>query len=136
MAKKMDQQELRALVATYVDRVNVDVLTGWEAGIQGKERIGRKLFDRVPPEYYEGQRRHDWYAGHRAATLHRELRLVRSVSFLGNTPDGESVRIERKGWGVRRGEIVTRMERMGCRGDVSVFYREGGNIVRTVNCGI
>lgn len=128
--------ELRDLIVDRVGYFSVDVLTGWEAGLKGKERIGRRLFDRVPPDHFQGQRRRDWYAGHRGALRYRDrIEAARSVSFVGECKDGQ-VTISRKGWSVKRGEIVTRLERAGCYGDVMVFYWEGSKIVRTIRCGI
>ena len=130
--------ELRDLIVDRVGRFTTDVLVGWEDGLKGKKRYrpGGRLFDREPPEHFVGPRIIDWTDGYRAALVYRERYMKRDVAFIGTGPDGKDMRVERKGWGVRRGEIVTRMERAGCRGDVYVFYRENGNIVRTVKCGI
>lgn len=128
--------ELRDLIVDRVGRFTTDVLVGWEAGTQGKQRVGGKLFDRHPPEYFEGQRREDWYAGYRSGMAHREEKASsRTVVFIGENAEGQ-VTIRRKGWGVRRGEVVTQMERKGCYGDITVMYWDGSMIVRTVNCGI
>lgn len=43
--------------------------------------------------------------------------------------------IERKGW-VARVPVVTRLQRLGCTGDVKVIYFDKHKIVRTVDCGI
>ncbi len=129
-------QGLQDLVVDRVGRINTDVLVGWDAGTQGKQRIGGKLFDRIPPDYFVGPRRDDWYAGYRAGLAHRkEKASSRTVVFVGENAKG-SVTIHRKGWGARRGEVVTQMERKGCYGTVSVFYWDGSKIARTVTCGI
>lgn len=129
-------QELKELVESYVGRFNVDVLTGWEAAMKGQERIGTRLFPRMPPSHFTGQRRHDWYAGHRAGELHRDShKMRRTVTFAGHNGT-ESVIVTRKGWGVPRGEVVTQLARKGCYGLVLVSYWQGSKVVRTVNCGI
>lgn len=129
-------QELVDLIKDRVGRFNTDVLVGWEAGLQGKKRVGRRLFDRLPPDYFEGQRRDDWYAGHRAGLAARNSHTnEKTVTFVGENKDGNLI-VTRKGWGVRRGEVVTQLERKGAYGLVMVFYRKDGNIVRTVNCQI
>lgn len=129
-------QELRDLIAERVGRFNTDVLVGWEAGMQGKQRIGGKLFDRHPPDYFVGPRRDEWYAGYRAGLAqHKQMASTRTVVFVGENTAGP-LTIRRKGWGVRRGEVVTQMERKGCYGSVTVFYWEGSKVVRTINCGI
>lgn len=129
-------QELRDLIVDRVGRFTTDVLVGWEAGTQGKQRIGGKLFDRHPPDYFVGSRLSDWYAGYKAGlTYHGEKASRRTVVFVGENAEGQVI-VHRKGWGARRGEVVTQMERKGCYGDVTVMYWEGSKIVRTVNCGI
>ena len=129
-------QELRDEIVERVGRFNTDVLVGWEAGTQGKRRIGGKLYDRHPPDYYVGPRRDEWYAGYKGGlALREETARNRMVVFVGENAKGP-LTITRKGWGARRGEVVTQMERKGCYGLVCVFYWEGSKVVRTVNCGI
>lgn len=129
-------QELLDLIADRVGRINTDVVVGWEAGIRGKQRIGGKLFDRHPPDYFVGHRLADWYAGYNAGLAHHcEKASSRMVVFVGENGEGQ-LTVRRQGWGARRGEVVTQMERKGCYGNISVFYWEGSKIVRTVNCGI
>jgi len=129
-------QELIDLIKDRVGRFSTDVLVGWEAGMLGKERVGRRLFDRLPPEHFTGPRRDDWYAGHRAGLAERKSAAnEKTVTFVGENKDGNLI-VTRKGWGVRRGEVVTQLERKGAYGLVMVFYRKGGKIIRTVNCQI
>lgn len=129
-------QELREMIVDRVGRISTDVVVGWEAGIRGKQRIGGKLFDRHPPDYFVGPRLADWYAGYNGGlTHHGEAANKRTMVFVGENDDGP-LTVRRKGWGVRRGEVVTQMERKGCYGSISVFYWEGSKIVRTVNCCI
>lgn len=129
-------QELHDLIIDRVGRFNTDVLVGWEAGMQGKQRIGGKLFNRHPPDYFVGSRLTDWYAGYRAGLERHDKKAGdRIVVFVGENGEGQ-LTVRRKGWGVRRGEVVTQMERKGCYGSISVFYWEGSKVVRTVNCGI
>lgn len=90
-------QELRDMVAERIGRFNTDVLVGWEAGTQGKQRIDGKLFERHPPDYFVGPRRDDWYAGYRAGLAHRQEKANnREVVFVGENAEG-SVTIRRKG---------------------------------------
>lgn len=62
--------------------------------------------------------------------------MRREVHFIGTTATGEQVAIVRKGWNVKRGDIVSLMEKRGCYGDVFVSYFEGTTLKRTVVCGI
>lgn len=126
-------KELIALITEKVGRFNTDILSGWEAGLMGKERIGRKLFDRCAPEHLTGQRFADWNIGRDAACRYKKS-LVRQTYFTGKGPHGE-IKIVRAGW-VSRGKVVTQMERAGAYGDVFVSYTEGGEVKRTVVCGI
>lgn len=129
-------EELRELIIDRVGRFNTDVLVGWEAGLQGKQRIGGRLYDRHPPDYFVESRRNDWDAGYRAALRERDrASLRREVTFCGHNGT-ESVIVRRKGWSVRRGEVVTQLERKGCYGLVLVQYWRGSEIVRSVNCQI
>ena len=123
-----------------VGRWNSDIAAGWATGLQGKQRIGSRLYERRPPEhFYEPQNTRrflDWVAGHKAALQYRKLDLCRQVYFTGTKADGSDVVIVRNGWGVRRGQVVTQLEKQGCTGDVRVLYFEGSTIIRSVNCGI
>lgn len=127
--------ELKDLIVERVGRFNVDVLSGWEEGIKGKQRIAGRLFDRYAPDHLNGQRYHDWNVGYRAGLMHRAHEAAwRETVFYGTTPNGELV-VRRKGW-VARASVVSQMARKGAYGDVTVFYWERSKIVRTVNCGI
>lgn len=132
----MKQQELRDLITERIGRCNVDIMTGYEAGQQGKQRIGGKLFDRHPPDYFAGSRCDDWYTGYRVGLADHERQMSeRTVTFAGWNGK-ESVVVSRKGWSVKRGIVVTQLERQGCFGDITVSYWQGSKIVRTINCGI
>lgn len=120
-------------VTEHVGRFNTDVLTGWEAGLLGKQRIGGRLYQRFPPEHLQGQRLLDWIAGYEGGLRYKAWRH-RMTHFVGQGPNGE-IRVVRKGW-VARGPVVTQLERAGARGDVLVFYFEDGKLIRQVNCGI
>ena len=130
--------ELIALVTKCVGRFNVDVLSGWEAGMLGKERpYGGKLFDRLPPVHLTGSRVTDWYAGQKAAYQHKKnIRRAtwRETHFLGSNGT-EGIVVVRKGW-IARAKVVSQMERAGARGVVTVSYTEKGIVKRTVECGI
>lgn len=123
------------MIRTKVGHVNVDVIAGWEAGMRGRERIGGKLYERLPADHLTRPRRLDWYAGQNAAKLYRSS--VRRVTwFTGYTSDGETVEIRRSGW-VGRKRVISQMARRGVAGDVRVLYfHANGNLARTVNVGI
>ena len=122
-------------ITAQVGRWDLDIAAGWEAGLLGKTRVGGRLFDRHPPEHFlekkNGQRLDDWIAGRDAALRYRKYVMYRSVHFVGNSTKGEML-VVRKGWGVRRGEVITQLEKNGCFGDVRVYYFECGKIARTV----
>lgn len=126
-------QALCDLIAEKVGRFNVDILSGWEAGMKGQQRIGGKLFKRNPPEHLTNQRYCDWCEGRDAAARHKAL-VVRKTYFDGQGLKG-AIRIRRAGW-VGRAKVLTQMEDEGVRGDVVVTYVENGEIKRTVMCGI
>lgn len=126
-------QELIDLITEQVGRFNTDVLTGWETGLQGKQRIGGRLYERHAPEHLEGQRYADWLAGKEAARRYKDG-IRRETHFTGHGPNGEML-VVRKGW-VARGKVITQMEKAGACGDVLVFYMENGKIKRTERCGI
>lgn len=123
-----------------VGRWNTDIAAGWEIGLQGKQRIGRRLFERRPPEHLlepqNGRRLMDWTTGFKGAQEYRKFKLCREVYFTGTKADGSEVVITRKGWSVKRGQVVTQLEKQGCAGTVLVLYFEGAKVIRRVNCGI
>lgn len=123
-----------------VGRWNTDIALGWETGLLGKERIGRHLYERrAPDHFYESQnhgRLMDWLTGRDKAAQYRKLDLCREVHYVGENKDGP-VKGVYKGWGVKRGQVVTRLiDKHSCFGDVYFYYFEGTKIVRTVKCGI
>jgi len=115
-------------------RLNTDTLSGWETGLQGKQRIGRSLHERYAPEHLwqHPQRLEDWNYGRDAA--YRYL-ASRETVFSGETADGKKIELTRKGW-VARGPVISVMERRGVVGDVWVYYLGGGEVARSVMCGI
>jgi hypothetical protein len=112
-------------------RINADILSGWETGLKGRERINGKLYARQPPEHLTGARLTDWYLGFDGAT---RLLGTRQTVFTGKSRNGP-VEIKRRGW-VTRSSTISRMEKMGAAGSVDVFYLEAGEIVKTHSCGI
>lgn len=124
-------QELIDLVTQYAGRFNMDVLLGWEAGLLGKQRIAGMLIQRSPPEHFAGTRYIDWLAGFEAAERFKTLN-AKTTRFRGKGPSGEIV-VERKGW-IGRGKVIAQMQKDGAYGEVDVFYLEGTEIKRTVNC--
>lgn len=125
---------------------NLDIAAGWEAGMLGRERVAGKLFNRHPPEhFYEAKnanRLSDWILGRDKAIEYREkARNNKWTFFSAWTHDGQLLTVNRRGWGVARGPIVAKLEKMGAVGDVSVKYydyslAEGNQVARTVTCGI
>lgn len=122
----------REKIQKYAGKCNVDVMSGWEAGLLGKERIGGKLFDRFPPDHIQGSRLDDWLMGRNAA-----IRLLQSrlTFFTGKTLDNQELMIKRRGW-VARGPVIKLMEKRGAIGWVQVHYVEDGEIVRKHDCGL
>jgi hypothetical protein len=127
--------ELIALITEKVGRFNVDIFAGWEAGMQGRERIAGRLFERLPPNHFAGSRLHDWLEGRRCAAQYRQS-ILRTVSFYGMKPDGTQITVRRKGWTVDRSSVVSQMERDGVTGNVDVYYTENGTVKRKVLCCI
>lgn len=125
----------QTLIIKAVGYINVDVLSGWETGLKGKHRVAGRLFQRHAPEHLTGDRLIDWLKGRDAAARYRALRLAKRTQFVGTKRDGEQVLIQLKGW-VSRGPVITRMEQMGCMGDVNVYLFLGSELKRTVRCGI
>jgi hypothetical protein len=125
------------VIAARCGHYNVDVLAGWKAGIGPRRRIGGTLFDHHPPEHLTGKRYSDWLLGYTEAQRYRASAPRKRVCFTGTDPDGKTVVIWRTGWNVRRGPVITRLERAGCTRDVTVDYLdESGQIVRTRYVGI
>lgn len=123
-------------IAFWCGQPNVDVIAGWEKGLGPRQRIGRKLFDYSPPAHLTGQRFVDWSQGYQAAQRYRKAYLVKAVHFVGEDASGARTVLRFKGWSAKRGTIVSRLEKLGCRGDVMVYYFEGSELKRTVQCGI
>lgn len=111
-------------------KINVDVLSGWEAGIRGRQRVHGALVDRSPPEHLSGQRLADWQAGREAAA---KLLATRMTIFSAKSLDGKEILVKRKGW-VPRWPIVISICEKGVIGGVDVFYMEDSEIVRQHNC--
>lgn len=124
-----------------VGRWNTDIALGWEAGLKGKERPhGRRLFDRQAPDHFYEKQNHtrlmDWLLGQKNGARYRELNLYRKVHYVGENAAG-TVNGAYKGWGIKRGRVVSMLiGKHGCFGDVYFYYFEGTEIVRTHKCGI
>lgn len=122
-------------VECFVGRINTDILSGWEAGLKGKERIAGRLWERQAPTHITGRRHDDWIDGRNGAA---RLLATRLTIFTGKTLGGQSVMVKRKGWvsSDQRWKVVYRMkETQGVIGDVYVAYMESGEIAREHNCG-
>lgn len=141
----MSKDNQAEVIREHCGNWNTDIAAGWEVGLLGKERIGRRLYDRNPPAHYfepkNRQRYLDWLLGRNKAMAYRQKRASnKTVHFAGQKPSGEFVHIHRKGWSAARGPIVSRMAKLGCVGDIDVNYCEHdgakSTIKRTVKCGI
>lgn len=122
--------ELANHIKELVGRFNTDVLSGWEAGLKGKQRLCGKLRDRHPPNHVLGTRMDDWYAGRDAAIKYKSNTRRETHFYSG------SMLVKRKGWNSKRGTVISQMEKNGAYGDVHVFYLENGKVVREILCGI
>lgn len=111
-------------------KINVDVLSGWEAGIQGRLRVSGRLVDRAPPEHLAGQRLADWQIGREAAA---KLLSTRMTFFSAKAVDGQEIMIKRRGW-ISRWPVVISICAKGVLGGVDVYYMEDQQIVRQHNC--
>ena len=119
---------------------NLDIDLGWQAGIIGKERVLGMLRERQAPDHFYQEnnkaRLADWLIGRNKAKQFRETKLCREVHFSAQGEKGP-ISGTYKGWSINRGKIVTRlMLQHGCYGDVHFDYCEGGQIVRSIRCGI
>lgn len=105
-----------------------DYAAGWEVGRnQGRERIGRKLFEREAPEHIRStQRGEEWRRGYRAGVIDRSLAARAMVVYAA--PDGTTV-VQHK-TGTRAG-IVNALALSGVAGTVEI-HRYG----KVVKCGI
>ena len=116
-------------------RVNVDVMAGWEKGVGPRRKEGGRLYDHSAPDHLTGQRWDDWMMGYRNGKQYRKVSMRRAVYFTGTNDQG-TVEMSFSGWSMPRGRVVTRMIEQGCHGDVYVSYMDGGEVKRTVTCGI
>lgn len=119
-----------AVIERYVGRINTDIRSGWEVGLQGMRRVGGQLFDRHPPEHLAGQRRADWKDGKAAAARFLESR---KTHFSYQTVEGR-VEFWRKGF-ADRARVVKSLRDKGIFVDIDVCYVEDGEIVRRYCCG-
>ncbi|MDT8925156.1 hypothetical protein RBE51_20400 [Pseudomonas taiwanensis] len=122
-----------ARIERYAGRINVDIVSGWEAGLKGKERLAGRLWPRQAPIHLVGQRLMDWELGRDAAA---RLIETRNTVFSGATSSGP-VTVTRKGWLAQTGRWKTVNQMVkdnGVIGDVLVSYTEDGDIVRSQYC--
>lgn len=104
-----------------------DFATGWEvARHQGRERIGRKLFDREAPDHIRlTPRAAEWSRGYRDGLIARSQAALSLVCYY----DGENYVAEHKTG--TRAAIVNALALRGIAGDVMIT--RGG---KTTRCGI
>lgn len=104
-----------------------DYASGWECGRnQGREIVGRKLFDREAPEHILGtSRAAEWARGYKAGLLDRAQAAMSLVCYY----DGIKFVAEHKTG--TRAAIVNALARRGIAGDVQIT-RNG----KTHRCGI
>lgn len=105
-----------------------DYAAGWEVGRnQGRERIGRKLFDREAPEHIRSTARgEEWRRGYRAGLIDRRFSARAMVVYAA--PDG-TTEVQHL-TGTRTG-IVNALALRGVAGTVEI-YRNG----KVHKCGI
>lgn len=120
-----------AVIEKYAGKINVDVRSGWEAGLKGRIRVIGGYADRTAPEHLTGPRLLDWESGRDAAT---RLLSTRMTIFSGKNCAGK-IEVKRKGW-PQRWPVVMKMASDGCYGDIDVYYMEDGQISRHHCCGI
>jgi hypothetical protein len=123
-----------------VGRWNTDIALGWETGLRGKERRFGRLEERHPPDHLleskNVARYKNWLLGFDKAKNYRERLLCREIHFLSENENGQ-IRGVYKGWAIRRGKVVIHLvKKFGCFGEVTFYYLQGKEIVRTVSCGI
>lgn len=118
------------VIERYVGRINVDIRSGWETGLMGKQRVGKTLIDRFPPEHLIGSRRLDWFAGQEGAA---RFLATRRTHFQYKGPDG-SIEFWRKGFADRQ-RVVKGLRDKGVLVDIDVTYMEDGQIVNSISCG-
>lgn len=131
-AKHLSHETIRE----HVGRINTDVVSGWEKGVGPRRKVGGRLYEHWPPEHLPDGRRADWMEGYRAGKAYRDRWMRKSVMFHGYRADGSSLTVTRRGWGAKRGQVLAQMEKMGIASDVTASYFEGGELKRTVRCGI
>lgn len=104
-----------------------DYASGWECGRnQGREIVGRKLFDREAPEHILGtSRESEWHRGYRDGLRDRKQAALSLVCYY----DGENYVAEHKTG--TRAAIVNALALRGIAGDVMIT--RGG---KTTRCGI
>ena len=109
-------------------REGTDYAAGWEVGRNsGRERIGRKLFNREAPEHIRSTARGDeWRRGYRAGLIDRRFDARAMVVY---TAPGGTTEVQHR-TGTRAG-IVKALALSGVAGTVEI-HRAG----KVVKCGI
>lgn len=105
-----------------------DYAAGWEVGMnQGRKRIGRKLFDREPPEHIRSTARgEEFMRGYRAGLIDRRFAARAMVVY---TAPGGTTEVQHL-TGTRAG-ITNALALRGVAGTVEI-HRHG----KVVKCGI
>jgi hypothetical protein len=111
---------------------NVDQDLGYQAGKRGKERIGGRLFDRLPPAHFGARRAAEWQIGYEAGLRERANRWA--VAYW---TDPTTLALTSKMYKGRpsRKRIVQHLAARGVVGDVDVYYH-GPSGCAVYQCGI
>ena len=112
----------------YVLKQGTDYAAGWETGRnKGRERLGSRLVDRLPPEHIRLTTRADeWYRGYKAGLLDRKQAALSLVCYRDRS--GNFVAEHKTG---TRSAIVNALALRGIAGDVMITCNG-----RTHRCGI
>ena len=101
----------------YVLKQGTDYAAGWETGRnKGRERLGSRLANRLPPEHIRLTTRADeWYRGYKAGLLDRKQAALSLVCYRDRS--GNFVAEHKTG---TRSAIVNALALLGIAGEVMV----------------
>lgn len=107
-----------------------DGINGYVAG-----RCGETLLEY--PEHLTGKRLFVWIDGQRAGEAAKEVfDRQKRVIVLWTDKDGELQTASLKGWSVKPGQYMSRLQRNGVAGEVEFSYYDGRELKRTRRCAI
>ncbi len=107
---------------------NVDDAAGDAVGLTlGRQRLGKRLVDREPPEHFGTERRRWWRIGYEAGLRMRARRITIAVWDGGSRTDQGHI---------NRTRIINRLAKQGVTGDVRVSYHDAIRMLSEQRCGI